>query len=181
MGIVGVLSAQARHSAVRWRRRPGRRAGTRRHLDLNRAGTATLATPGSWNRTTWTQLNPAETAGARGYGSMTYDAALRKVVLFGGSDSNSDPATVEEWNGATWQSARSPTRSALAPARDRSISSLHPSQPRPQPPQPPRRIAPGPTSRLDSLAGPVDDVGHLLGLEGAHRVGADIPGRADLE
>lgn len=41
---------------------------------------------------------------------MTYDAALRRLVLFGGSIvyGGTDPGGVQEWNGTTWQLALPP-------------------------------------------------------------------------
>jgi hypothetical protein len=55
-----------------------------------------------WDRTTWKQLHPAVSPAQRSYGSLTYDRALRRLVLFGGSTDHTDPVTIWEWNGTTW-------------------------------------------------------------------------------
>ncbi len=59
----------------------------------------------AWTGTTWTRLHPAASPAHRAYGSMTYDPALRRLVLFGGSTGESDPTAIWEWNGTTWQHA----------------------------------------------------------------------------
>jgi hypothetical protein len=49
------------------------------------------------------QLDPATIPGPRGYGAMTYDQATRRIVLFGGSNGTTDPNSIWDWNGTTWQ------------------------------------------------------------------------------
>jgi hypothetical protein len=59
-----------------------------------------------WNGTTWTQLSPVTSPHGRGHGSMTYNSATQRIVLFGGQGplENTYPATTWEWNGTTWGS-----------------------------------------------------------------------------
>ncbi len=57
----------------------------------------------AWDGTTWNQLQPAVSPAQRSYGSLTYDRALRRLVLFAGSTGQTDPTTIWEWNGTTWQ------------------------------------------------------------------------------
>jgi len=56
----------------------------------------------AWAGTTWTRLHPAAFPAQRGYGSLTYDQTLQRLVLFAGSTGQTDPRTVWEWNGTTW-------------------------------------------------------------------------------
>jgi hypothetical protein len=57
----------------------------------------------TWTGTTWAQLHPAANTGRRAYGSLTYDPALQRLVMFGGSNRTRDLTTLWEWNGTTWQ------------------------------------------------------------------------------
>jgi hypothetical protein len=57
----------------------------------------------AWNGTTWTRLHPAVSPATRAYGSLTFDQALHRLVLFAGSTGQADPAAVWEWNGTTWR------------------------------------------------------------------------------
>ena len=57
----------------------------------------------TWTGSTWVQLQPATSPLPRAYGAMTYDQALHKIIMFGGSTGTTDPATLWEWNGTTWQ------------------------------------------------------------------------------
>lgn len=57
----------------------------------------------TWDGTTWTELQPAANAGRRAYGSLTYDPALQRLVMFGGSNDTRDLTSLWEWNGTTWQ------------------------------------------------------------------------------
>ena len=59
----------------------------------------------TWTGTTWAELQPAANPGRRAYGSLTYDQALQRLVLFGGSNGTKDLTTLWEWNGTTWQQA----------------------------------------------------------------------------
>ena len=60
----------------------------------------------SWNGTTWTQLSPATSPPARAYGSMTYDGANQRVVLYAGRTNlpTTYPTTAWSWDGSTWAS-----------------------------------------------------------------------------
>jgi hypothetical protein len=64
----------------------------------------------AWNGTAWAELSPSANPGPRAYGSMTYNQALRRVLLFGGNDTltGGDVNTVWEWNGTTWRLAPAP-------------------------------------------------------------------------
>jgi len=58
-----------------------------------------------WTGTTWTQLSPATSPPGRGYGTMTYDAATKQVVLTAGRSTGTTityPTTTWSWNGSTW-------------------------------------------------------------------------------
>ncbi|MDQ1740103.1 MAG: hypothetical protein QOE53_1755, partial [Pseudonocardiales bacterium] len=73
----------------------------------------------AWNGTTWTQLSPTSSPGPQAFGSMVYDTALGKLVLFGGASAVGQspafaaaggswaappPASNQTWtfDGATW-------------------------------------------------------------------------------
>ncbi len=45
---------------------------------------------------------------------MTYDAALGRVLLIGGSDGVTDPGGIWEWNGTTWSQATGPDIATIA-------------------------------------------------------------------
>ena len=59
----------------------------------------------AWTGTTWTQLSPATPPPARAYGSMTYDSANQRVVLYAGRTNlpTTYPTTAWSWDGSTWQ------------------------------------------------------------------------------
>ena len=56
-----------------------------------------------WNGTAWTQKLPAQSPPARALGTLAYDPARRRVVLFGGV-TNGDMALDDtwEWDGTAW-------------------------------------------------------------------------------
>lgn len=60
----------------------------------------------AWNGTNWTQQHPATSPAPRAYGSMVYDQALHRLVLFAGSTgfdfTGPFPRTTWEWNGRIW-------------------------------------------------------------------------------
>jgi len=56
----------------------------------------------AWTGTTWTRLDSTASPAHRAYGSMIYDPALHRLVLFGGSTGQTDPTAIWEWNGTTW-------------------------------------------------------------------------------
>ena len=62
-----------------------------------------LGSTWTWNGSAWTKQQPAANAGRRAYGSLTYDQALQRLVMFGGSNRTKDLTTLWEWNGTTWQ------------------------------------------------------------------------------
>lgn len=64
-----------------------------------------------WDRTTWRQRFPVDAPNARTGHALAYDAARRRVVLFGGSDVSGVRSDTWEWDGVTW--TRRPT--ALSP------------------------------------------------------------------
>jgi hypothetical protein len=58
-----------------------------------------------WTGSTWAQLSPATAPPGRGYGSMTYDAATKQVILTGGRSTGTAttyPTTTWAWTGTTW-------------------------------------------------------------------------------
>ncbi len=57
----------------------------------------------TWDGSTWIQQSPANSPAPRAYGSMTYDRALHRVVLFAGVTIGSFPRTTWEWDGSTWR------------------------------------------------------------------------------
>ncbi len=64
-----------------------------------------------WTGKTWTRLHPAASPSARHNADMIYDAATKKVILFGGYD-GSYLGDTWSWNGTTWtklQPAHSPS------------------------------------------------------------------------
>jgi hypothetical protein len=69
-----------------------------------------------WNGGTWTQITPATLPPARSQHTMTWDAARRKVVLFGGGTGT--PGVVQsdtwEWDGTNWTRV---TTATTPPAR----------------------------------------------------------------
>jgi len=71
-----------------------------------------------WDGTNWTQVTPGTVAPAaippaRASGSMVYDAALGKIVMFGGVNaSGMDIGDTWEWDGASW----TPVNTAHSPS-----------------------------------------------------------------
>jgi hypothetical protein len=61
----------------------------------------------TWTGTDWKQLHPAASPPPRAYGSMTYDGALGRTVLFAGSQGGDGtgpfPRTTWLWTGRTWR------------------------------------------------------------------------------
>lgn len=65
-----------------------------------------------WTGATWRQFWPRVVPRDRDAGSMTYDSAIRKIVLFGGADGGCStvcqhthyPTSTLIWNGKVWQS-----------------------------------------------------------------------------
>ncbi len=58
----------------------------------------------TWTGTTWSKLSPSAVPPVRAFGTMTYDAADQKVVLFAGSENalTTFPTVPWKWNGTTW-------------------------------------------------------------------------------
>jgi len=58
----------------------------------------------TWTGTTWAPLAPAAAPPPRAYGTLAYDAADRRVVLFAGSENalKTFPTTTWSWTGTTW-------------------------------------------------------------------------------
>ena len=54
-----------------------------------------------WTGRTWSLLHPAASPSARHNADMIYDAATKKVILFGGYD-GSYLGDTWSWNGKTW-------------------------------------------------------------------------------
>jgi hypothetical protein len=68
----------------------------------------------TWNGSTWTLLHPAISPSPRVSADMVYDAAIGKIVLFGGEGSNMSPLNdTWTWDGTTW-SKMYPTTSPSA-------------------------------------------------------------------
>lgn len=55
-----------------------------------------------WDRTSWRQRFPVDAPSARSGHALAYDAARRRVVLFGGSDVTGLLSDTWEWDGMTW-------------------------------------------------------------------------------
>lgn len=55
-----------------------------------------------WDRTSWRQRFPVDAPSARTGHALAYDAARRRVVLFGGSDVTGLLSDTWEWDGMTW-------------------------------------------------------------------------------
>jgi hypothetical protein len=74
----------------------------------------------TWNGTTstWTLIDLTTSPPARYYGSMTYDPAVSRLVLFGGVGSSGDLADTWTWNGANWTNVTPVSPTASPPARD---------------------------------------------------------------
>jgi len=58
----------------------------------------------TWTGSNWSRLSPAASPPGRAYGTLTYDGADQRVVLFAGSEQALQvfPSTVWSWNGSTW-------------------------------------------------------------------------------
>jgi hypothetical protein len=88
------------------------------------SGSPSLNDTWTWNGTTWTQLAPATSPGARAYGVLGFDAATEQLVLFGGVAPGSTLlADTWTWTGTTW-SQLSPV--TCPSARDRSAAAYDP-------------------------------------------------------
>ena len=79
----------------------------------------------AYNGTTWTNLSPPLDPGPRSDASLTYDAALGELVLFGGLDTNDDTLG-DTWtfNGTTWTPIGPSARSDYASAYDSATNQL---------------------------------------------------------
>ena len=58
----------------------------------------------TWTGSNWSPLSPAASPPGRAYGTLTYDSADQRVVLFAGSEQALTvfPSTIWSWNGSTW-------------------------------------------------------------------------------
>ena len=58
----------------------------------------------TWTGTNWSRLSPATSPPVRAYGTMTYDGADQRLVLFAGSANALKifPTTIWHWDGSTW-------------------------------------------------------------------------------
>jgi hypothetical protein len=58
----------------------------------------------TWTGRNWSRLSAAASPPGRAYGTLTYDAADQRVVLFAGSEQALQvfPSTIWSWNGSTW-------------------------------------------------------------------------------
>jgi len=58
----------------------------------------------AWTGSNWSQLSAAASPPGRAYGTLTYDGADQRVVLFAGSERALQvfPSTIWSWNGSTW-------------------------------------------------------------------------------
>jgi hypothetical protein len=58
----------------------------------------------TWTGTNWSKLSPAASPPVRAFGTMTYDSADQRVVLFAGSENAllTFPTDIWGWNGSTW-------------------------------------------------------------------------------
>ena len=76
-----------------------------------------------WDGTTWTQLTPSQSPGARAEHWLTYDEVSQRAVLVGGYSNSFSQNTTWAWNGQLWTERASglfgaalawdPTRTAL--------------------------------------------------------------------
>src|SRR5215469_12142789 len=67
----------------------------------------------TWNGSTWTKRHPAKSPPAETGAAMTYDAATRQVVLFGGINQTRYLGGTWTWNGSNW-TRRHPAKSPPA-------------------------------------------------------------------
>src|SRR5215468_9669616 len=58
----------------------------------------------AWTGSNWSPLGAAASPPGRAYGTLTYDGADQRVVLFAGSERALQvfPSTIWSWNGSTW-------------------------------------------------------------------------------
>ena len=58
----------------------------------------------TWTGSNWSRLSPAASPPGRAYGTLTYDSADQRVVLFAGSEQALTvfPSTIWSWSGSTW-------------------------------------------------------------------------------
>jgi Galactose oxidase, central domain len=61
-----------------------------------------------WDGKTWTRAKPVKSPLARSGGSMTFDAARQRVVLFGGATRYGPVSDTWLWNGANWTQVTPP-------------------------------------------------------------------------
>jgi hypothetical protein len=73
---------------------------------------ATLGQTWEWDGRVWRELQPSQSPSPRSLASMAYDAARRRMVLFGGYDSGTSTIRGDtwEWDGVNW-TQRSPVTS----------------------------------------------------------------------
>ena len=86
------------------------------------SGVRLLDATWTWNGSTWTRRHPATSPPRQLAAAMTYDAATREVVLFGGIRGNRELDGTWTWNGSTWTrrhpATSPPGRSGAAMAYD---------------------------------------------------------------
>jgi hypothetical protein len=80
-----------------------------------------------WDGTNWTQVAPATSPPARSSGSMAYDSARSRVVLFGGTSTTYGDVAADtwEWNGTNWRHVSSPTSPPARANASMAFDALH--------------------------------------------------------
>lgn len=72
--------------------------------EIPRGQTATLTNATwTWNGTIWQALHPATAPSPRAGVALTYDAARKQMVLYGGTTQQGLSTETWTWNGTTWQ------------------------------------------------------------------------------
>jgi PASTA domain len=78
-------------------------------LTINRGVPTNLSDTWAWTGTDWEAKASATSPSARANGSMAYDAAAERLILFGGSNQNlSLPGGTWAWDGSGWESLTLP-------------------------------------------------------------------------
>jgi GH35 family endo-1,4-beta-xylanase len=95
---------------------PAAESGAAMAWDSVRGVDVLLTTGGqtwTWNGSSWTQLSPAHSPGARSNAAMAFDAGHAQAVLFGGKAGSTILQDTWTWNGTDW-SLRTPSNTPPA-------------------------------------------------------------------
>ncbi len=69
----------------------------------NGSQTALVGITWLWNGSTWLRQNPPNSPASRTGAALTYDAAKKQLILYGGVTATGLSAETWAWNGQTWQ------------------------------------------------------------------------------